>query len=184
MLSIENYSFLDRQLADLLVRLCAECAYILSPTQQKNLALLTCYTSASTRQGIIAAPLPSVISSQELDALLASPVIGRANAYKPLIIEHGHIWLNRYWRYEQELAANIVQRLALKFSTDQSSLEHKLDAWFPAGANDLQRQAVERAARLPFLIISGGPVLAKQRPLPVCSVYLLNSSIFIHNALN
>lgn len=161
MLSIENYSFLDRQLADLLVRLCAECAYILSPTQQKNLALLTCYTSASTRQGIIAAPLPSVISSQELDALLASPVIGRANAYKPLIIEHGHIWLNRYWRYEQELAANIVQRLASKFSTDQSSLEHKLDAWFPAGANDLQRQAVERAARLPFLIISGGPGTGK-----------------------
>lgn len=159
--SIENYSFLDQQLSALLVRLCAECAYTLSTRQQENLKLLACYTSAATRQGIIAAPLPSSISVSELEALLASPVIGQAHAYTPLIVEHGHIWLNRYWQYEQQLASNIAQRLQLQLPTDRAALQAALDHWFPAGAQDRQRQAVERAATLPFLIISGGPGTGK-----------------------
>lgn len=159
--SIENYSFLDQQFAALLVRLCAECAYTLSTAQQENLELLARYTSAATRQGIIAAPLPSSISVSELEALLASPVIGQAHAYTPLIVEHGHIWLNRYWQYEQQLASNIAQRLQLQLPTDRAALQAALNHWFPAGAQDRQRQAVERAATLPFLIISGGPGTGK-----------------------
>lgn len=158
---IANSSFLDQQFAALVVRLCAECAYTLSTTQQKNLELLACYTSAATRQGIIAAPLPDAINASELEALLASPVIGQAHAYAPLIIENGHIWLNRYWQYEQQLASNIAQRLQLKLTTDSTALQAALDHWFPTGAHDRQRQAVERAATLPFLIISGGPGTGK-----------------------
>lgn len=158
---IANYSFLDQQFAALLVRLCAECAYTLSTAQQKNLELLACYTSAATRQGIIAAPLPDAINASELEALLASPVIGQAHAYAPLIIENNHVWLNRYWQYEQQLASNIAQRLQLKLTTDSTALQAALDHWFPTGAHDRQRQAVERAATLPFLIISGGPGTGK-----------------------
>lgn len=158
---IANSSFLDQQFAALVVRLCAECAYTLSTAQQKNLELLACYTSAATRQGIIAAPLPDAINASELEALLASPVIGQAHAYAPLIIENGHIWLNRYWQYEQQLASNIAQRLQLKLTTDSTALQAALDHWFPTGAHDRQRQAVERAATLPFLIISGGPGTGK-----------------------
>lgn len=158
---MEQYSFLDQQLAALLVRLCAECGYTLSTRQQENLKLLACYTSAATRQGIIAAPLPSSINPSELEDLLNSPVMGKAHAYTPLIVEHGHIWLNRYWQYEQQLASNITQRLQLQLPTDRAALQAALDHWFPAGAQDLQRQAVERAANLPFLIISGGPGTGK-----------------------
>ncbi|HMT92742.1 exodeoxyribonuclease V subunit alpha [uncultured Thiothrix sp.] len=158
---MDQYSFLDQQLAALLVRLCAECGYTLSTSQQENLKLLACYTSAATRQGIIAAPLPSSIRVSELEALLASPVIGQAHAYTPLIVEHGHIWLNRYWQYEQQLAINIAQRLKLKLTTDRAALQATLDHWFPTDSQDLQRQAVERAATLPFLIISGGPGTGK-----------------------
>lgn len=158
---MEHYSFLDQQFAALLVRLCAECGYVLSAAQQEKLELLACYTSAATRQGIIAAPLPQFISAQEIEALLASPVIGQANAYTPLIIEQGHIWLNRYWQYEQHLATNIAQRLQLKLVTDSTALQTTLDNWFPTSSQDLQRHAVERAATLPFLIISGGPGTGK-----------------------
>lgn len=158
---MDHYSFLDRQFADLLVRLCAECGYALSATQQEKLELLACYTSSATRQGIIASRLPNFISASELEALLATPVIGQAHAYTPLIIENDHIWLNRYWQYEQQLAANIAQRLQLQLDTEPNALQTTLDTWFSTDTNDRQRQAVERAATLPFLIISGGPGTGK-----------------------
>lgn len=158
---LNTYSFLDQQFAALLVRLCTQCKFPLTTDQQKNIELLACYTSAATRQGIIAAPLPSSMSASELEGLLASPVIGQAHAYAPLIVEHGHIWLNRYWQYEQQLASNIAQRLHLKLPTDSTALQASLDHWFPTSSQDLQRQAVERAASLPFLIISGGPGTGK-----------------------
>lgn len=161
MLSLDNYSFLDQQLAKLLVRLCAQCSFPLTEQQKKNLELLTCYTSASTRQGVVAARLPTVISTSELADLLASPVLGQAHDYTPLVIENGYIWLNRYWQYEQHLAENIAARLNLSLTLDPIALQTTLDAWFPADPTDLQRQAVEQAASLPFLIISGGPGTGK-----------------------
>jgi exodeoxyribonuclease V alpha subunit len=159
--AFDQYSFLDQQFAALLLRLCSNCHYALSKALEEKLQLLACYTSASTRQGVIAAPLPSFVNPADINELLNSPVLGSAQAYTPLIIENGYIWLNRYWQYEQALAENISQRLQLKFDTDQGQLKNTLDAWFPSDPQDLQRQAVERAATLPFLIISGGPGTGK-----------------------
>lgn len=159
--AFDQYSFLDQQFAALLLRLCSNCHYALSRPLEEKLQLLACYASASTRQGVIAAPLPSFVNPADINELLNSPVLGSTQAYTPLIIENGYIWLNRYWQYEQALAENISQRLQLKFDTDQGKLKNTLDAWFPRDPQDLQRQAVERAATLPFLIISGGPGTGK-----------------------
>ncbi|HPY39745.1 MAG TPA: exodeoxyribonuclease V subunit alpha [Thiolinea sp.] len=159
--SLDNSSFLDQQLANLLVRICATEGYPLTAAQQQQLSFLASYTSQATRQGIIAAQLPTSLSLLELTVLLKSPVVGGAGDYKPLIIENEHIWLNRYWQYEQQLAQNIVARLAHKLPLEPAALQTILNNWFPAADNDLQRLAVERAATLPFLIISGGPGTGK-----------------------
>lgn len=157
---LDNSSFLDQQFAALLLRICANEHYALSEPQQQQLAWLAAYTSQATRQGIIAAKLPSM-NTTELTVLLNSPAIGHAGDYAPLIIENDHIWLNRYWQYEQHLAQNIVERLKIKLTLEQTALQNTLNTWFPASGNDLQKQAVERAASLPFLIISGGPGTGK-----------------------
>lgn len=161
MLPLDDSSFLDQQLAKLLLRVCAAEGYALTENQQQQLSLLATYTSQATRQGIIAAKLPASFTESELAALLNSPVVGNKGEYAPLIIENGHIWFNRYWQYEQHLAQNIAERLKLNSTADQQALQQTLDAWFPAGDNDLQKLAVARAATLPFLIISGGPGTGK-----------------------
>lgn len=158
---LDNSSFLDQQLAALLLRLCVNEHYSLSEPQQQQLAELVAYTSQATRQGLIAAKLPANLPPSELAELLKSPVIGHAGEYAPLIIENNHLWLNRYWQYEHHLALNILKRLRLNLTLDQTALQTALNTWFPASTSDQQRQAVEHAASLPFLIISGGPGTGK-----------------------
>ena len=161
MFPLDNSSFLDQQLAKLLLRICAAEGYVLTEPQQQQLSWLAAYTSQATRRGIIAAKLTVSVDTEKLAVLLNSPVVGSAGEYTPLIIENGHIWLNRYWQYEQHLAKNISARLKLKAVAAQQTLQQTLNAWFPASDNDLQKLAVERAASQPFLIISGGPGTGK-----------------------
>ena len=154
-------NFLDRQLGELLLRLSTTDGEALPDKQQEQLARLTALASQSTRQGVIAAPLPAELEADH--ELLELAAIGQPGDYKPLIIEHGHVWLNRYWQYEQRLASNIRQRLhAFALPEAQTdSIQQTLSDWFPDEATRLQKQAVERAASTPFLIISGGPGTGK-----------------------
>ncbi len=159
----ETFSFLDHQLAQLLVRLCADCGVILTDSQRNHLELLARYSSQATRQGVVATPLPAAVPASEWAALQELPVVGQAGEYKPLIIEHGHIWLNRYWQYEHQLACNLAARLhqRIEVETPADTLSQTLNQWFPDSETALQKQAIERAAHTPFLIISGGPGTGK-----------------------
>ncbi|MEZ5534098.1 MAG: AAA family ATPase [Thiolinea sp.] len=171
----DKYNFLDKQLADLLLRLCADAGHALSSLQKKQLAELARHTSAATRDGIIALPLKQVTHdadlfpdpADDLNALQALPVLGAAGEYAPLIIEHGHIWLNRYWQYEHRLAESLRQRLhSLPLSQEQhTAIQQRLQDWYPHTAagdtTDWQQHAVAMAACSRFLIISGGPGTGK-----------------------
>ncbi|PID49096.1 MAG: exodeoxyribonuclease V subunit alpha [Proteobacteria bacterium] len=159
--ALTEQGFLEDQLARLMVRLCQNAGIQLTPEQQIALEQLARHASLSTRQGIIAARLPDSINLAVLPSDL--PALGQAGEYKPLIIENGYIWLNRYWHYEQRLADNIRARLhPLTLSNlQQERIETVLDDWFPYADTLLQRQAVAQAAKSPFLIISGGPGTGK-----------------------
>ena len=153
--------FLDEQLAQLLLRLCHTAGVELDSQQQATLSQLARHTSLTTRQGIVAAPLPADLDLASLPDDL--PVLGKPGDYKPLIMEQGHVWLNRYWQYEQRLADNIrarLHRLALH-PTQAASLEQSLQTWFTHPDTALQAHAVAQAAQHPFLIISGGPGTGK-----------------------
>jgi exodeoxyribonuclease V alpha subunit len=172
----DNFNFLDKQLADLLLRLCVDAGYTPDATRKAQLTELARRTSAATREGIIALPLTDAAFAYTPDDLLALqelPVIGKAGDYKPLIIEDGHIWLNRYWHYEHRLATSLQQRLTtLSLSPPQcKAIRERLQDWhyqydqrgqsLQVSETDWQQQAVAMAAYSRFLIISGGPGTGK-----------------------
>jgi exodeoxyribonuclease V alpha subunit len=94
---------LDEQLARLLKRLEVGA----SP---RGLTALVRHVSARTREGVIAVPLADA-PAVDVEALLASAVVGREEEYKPLIVSDTHAWLYRYWSYETRLATCIQARM-------------------------------------------------------------------------
>nr|CAA6802178.1 MAG: Exodeoxyribonuclease V alpha chain (EC [uncultured Thiotrichaceae bacterium] len=182
-ITTDSYNFLDKQLAELLLRLCRDNGHTLSPEQKTQLTTLTRQTSAATRDGIIALPLAEIAEESEespyipsdLKALQNLPVVGAAGEYAPLIIEDDHVWLNRYWQYENRLAHALYQRLnTLPLNEKQSaSIQARIKDWHylsgnPADPNshegdkqDWQQRAVAMAAYSRFLVISGGPGTGK-----------------------
>lgn len=94
----------------------------------------------------------------------------------PLVLNGTRLYLRRFWRYEQQIAAGIVQRLAQpSVLADPSSpaaktLSQALDALFkPQGSSgysvssavDYQKLACALAARNRFAVITGGPGTGK-----------------------
>ncbi|HIP81045.1 MAG TPA: hypothetical protein EYH16_01360, partial [Leucothrix mucor] len=93
------YEPLDKQLAQLMVQLNGE----------KNPVLKNCVLEISkhTREGQIAINC----SLDQQTALLKTKVVGEAGEYKPLILDAGYLYLNRYFTYQQHLAGQIKSRL-------------------------------------------------------------------------
>ena len=161
---MDNFSFLDQQLVQLLLRLCAEQGCKPDQAQQKLLDQLVHQLSAATRAGTIAVALNDFEPEVDLKLLENLPVIGLPGSYQPLIVEDGHIWLNRYWQYEQRLAHNLLTRLqtmpelaATPLSRTATDIQTATNTEQP----DWQQRAIDLAAHSHFSIISGGPGTGK-----------------------
>lgn len=75
--------------------------------------------------------------------------------------EFGHLYLRRYWDYEQRL---IVKLREMQQHTSQfSDLENLLERFFPSisAEKDWQREAAKMAVEKNFTIITGGPGTGK-----------------------
>jgi exodeoxyribonuclease V alpha subunit len=91
-------------------------------------------------------------------------VVGAPGDFAPLILDDANrLYLHRYWRYEQELAAAILKRgQAAEF--DRELLKRGLDRLFPeipGVRTDWQRVAAIAALSRRFCVISGGPGTGK-----------------------
>ncbi|HEY5512680.1 MAG TPA: exodeoxyribonuclease V subunit alpha [Geomonas sp.] len=91
-------------------------------------------------------------------------VVGAPGDFRPLILDDANrLYLHRYWRYEEELAAAILKRgAAAEF--DQELLKRGLARLFPATdatEPDWQRIAALAAVSRRFCVISGGPGTGK-----------------------
>ena len=164
----ETHSFLDKQLAHLLLRICEDAGCSLDATQKTALTELTQIVSASTRAGVIAISLEDLDATVDTSILENLPVIGQPGDYAPLIIEEGHVWLNRYWHYETRLTHALQNRLSTLPLTSPRTIAvaNQLQAWFPEanqqqGVIDWQQRAIALAAYSHFMIISGGPGTGK-----------------------
>lgn len=102
-----------------------------------------------------------------LEALRASPVVGRPGERQPLILDwRGRLYLYRYWEYEQRLANALAQRAAsATLIVDETQLHADLDRLFPRHPHlqgpDWQKVAAVVAALRPICVISGGPGTGK-----------------------
>ena len=159
------YEALDYQLAKLLQKLNGQD----SSTLEKCILEI----SKHTREGQI---FISCSPDQESELLnnTANNVIGKAGDYKPLILENGYLYLNRYFSYQQQLAENISARTKPTKKDDSTTewLTERLDFYFNNGNSNgnegegegeinWQKLASEQALKQSFLILSGGPGTGK-----------------------
>jgi len=96
--------------------------------------------------------------------LAASPLVaGAGDAPCPLVLEGSRLYLQRYWRYEEELAALILERAGRKRSdVEEGRLGRCLALLFPAAPEtDPQRAACAAVFRQGLGIVTGGPGTGK-----------------------
>ena len=100
-----------------------------------------------------------------LKLLMGSPVVGLPGGPPcPLVLDgSGHLYLYRYWQYEQELARRILQKAGAAVSDlDENLLLDGLARLFPGrGEFDRQKEAALVALHRQFCIISGAPGTGK-----------------------
>ena len=101
-------------------------------------------------------------------ALAASRAVGDGHRTTPLVMAGERLYLYRFWRYEQIIAAGIRQRLAPVSSVTNGqgpaarTLAKALSVLFPDPGNpDYQKIACALAARHRFAVITGGPGTGK-----------------------
>ncbi|MDO3376662.1 exodeoxyribonuclease V subunit alpha [Geoalkalibacter halelectricus] len=99
-------------------------------------------------------------------ALRACPQVARPGEIAPLVLDdRGRLYLYRYWRHEQSLAAEMRRRAAGRIGvTDEARLRDGLARLFGGGADtptDWQRVAALAAVLHPLCVISGGPGTGK-----------------------
>ena len=102
-----------------------------------------------------------------LEKLLRSmPTVGLPGQHCPLVLDlHGRLYLYRYWRYEQELAGNILQKASMQAAgIDEAILQAGLARLFRGSEgekSDRQKEAASVALHKQFCVISGGPGTGK-----------------------
>jgi exodeoxyribonuclease V alpha subunit len=124
------------------------------------------------------AALPWPETAPWVAACASSPVVRAGPGGAPLHLVGSRLWLDRYWRQEAQVAAELLARSAdHPADLDEPALEADLDALFPEAADADQRQATRVAATSRVSVIGGGPgtgktttiarliaVLRRQRP--------------------
>jgi exodeoxyribonuclease V alpha subunit len=122
-----------------------------------------------------------------LDALRSSPLVWidawpskavQADANQPLVLRGSKLYLRRYWRYERQVAARVLQRAAAPIVVDEKKARAWLDRLFPPPASsieqaqarsqqsptqpvDWQKVAGALALRSGLSVITGGPGTGK-----------------------
>jgi exodeoxyribonuclease V alpha subunit len=140
------------------------------------------YVSAAREAGHTCLPLGELEGGAPAWAgdLRASPVTGAPGGWNPLILDDaGRLYLQRYWRYEQELAAGICTRLAAPATDlDEARLSTAIERLLPSSDDRTadQRRAAAAALRSRFCVITGGPGTGKTRTISVILTLLAEFS--------
>ena len=95
--------------------------------------------------------------------LQASPLVGGADSFAPMILDRERLYLARYQAYEQHLAERLLLRAADLPRVDEAQLSESLTRLFAFNAQqpDWQRLAAAQAVRRKLAVISGGPGTGK-----------------------
>lgn len=98
-----------------------------------------------------------------------SPLVATGDGNTPLVLDAGRLYFRRYWKYTQQVAKHLLDRLQLKLPAP-GNLSTRLDQLF-ASLRSPQEQAKKQvhwqsvaaaiAAKSAFSVISGGPGTGK-----------------------
>ena len=173
--------FIDRHFAALMNRL----AKVPSP----ELELAAKLVSNFRERGDVCVALPAITSIHAskiggpdvpplrswVRKLRASGVVGEPGEFAPLILDKAErLYLQRYWKYEDELGRNLQARLRdnpiRHFS--QTELAKNLEKLFPV-QSDLQKVAAFVAATSRLCVISGAPGTGKTRTIVLICALLI-----------
>ena len=173
--------FIDQHFAALMTRL----AKVPSP----ELELAAKLVSNFRARGDVCVPLRDVtateagkMGSTEIPALKnwvkklrSSGVVGDPGEFAPLILDQSdRLYLQRYWKYEDELGRNLQARLGDKSPRDfdPGDLAQGIAELFP-GPSDLQKVAAFVAATSRLCVISGAPGTGKTRTIVLICALLI-----------
>jgi exodeoxyribonuclease V alpha subunit len=173
--------FIDQHFAALMNRL----AKVPSP----GLELAAKLVSNFRARGDVCVPLRDVtateagkMGSTEVPALKnwvkklrSSGVVGDPGEFAPLILDQSdRLYLQRYWKYEDELGRNLQARLGDKSPRDfdAGDLVQGIAELFP-GPSDLQKVAAFVAATSRLCVISGAPGTGKTRTIVLICALLI-----------
>ncbi len=178
-------SDLDLHFARLLGRLAKEPSW--------ELLLAACLVSRWTGNGHVCIDLQhlaghTVLESEDLiapeldiwlKALTASPMVGQAGDYLPLILDaKGRLYLYRYWDYERRLAQDLSARAQSAPEFSPSRLVQGLKRLFANNGDsvDWQKVAAATAVIQGLCVISGGPGTGKTTTVTRILALLLEQS--------
>ena len=173
--------FIDQHFAALMNRL----AKVPSP----ELELAAKLVSNFRARGDVCVPLRDVTSAEaekmgstEVPALnnwvkklRSSSVVGHPGEFAPLILDQSdRLYLQRYWKYEDELGRNLQARLRDESPRDfdPDDLAQGIAELFP-GPSDLQKVAAFVAATSRLCVISGAPGTGKTRTIVLICALLI-----------
>lgn len=96
----------------------------------------------------------------------ATEAVGEPGTSKPLILDDGHLYLQRFWRYEIEIARNLIDLLNQPSNDiNKEKLVGSLKRLFPKSKDSAepnwQQVAVFAAACHRFSVVTGGPGTGK-----------------------
>ena len=133
-------------------------------------------------------PIPCPGLESWIARLRSASVVGRPGEFRPLILDERHrLYLQRYWKYEQDLAANIRARIgASPGKVDWDLFRDGMARLFPTGlgdAQDWQKIAAFAAVRRSFCVVSGGPGTGKTHTAVLLLALLLEQKEDLRVAL-
>ena len=174
--------FIDQHFAALMNRL----AKIPSP----ELELAARLVSNFRARGDVCVPLRNVTATDAeklggmevpalkdwVNKLRSSGVVGDPGEFAPLILDQSdRLYLQRYWKYEDELGRDLQARLRDRSlrDFDPAQLPQSIAELFP-GPSDLQKLAAFVAATSRLCVISGAPGTGKTRTIVLICALLIN----------
>ncbi|MGN6718137.1 MAG: exodeoxyribonuclease V subunit alpha [Candidatus Binatia bacterium] len=174
--------FIDRHFAALMNRL--------SKVPSPELEWAAKLVSNLRARGDVCVPVRDVTSSETekmgarevpapkdwVNKLRCSGVVGDPGEFAPLILDQSdRLYLQRYWKYEDELGRSLQARLRDKPPRDlaPADLAQALVELFP-GSSDLQKVAAFVAATSRLCVISGAPGTGKTRTIVLICALLIN----------
>lgn len=151
----------------------------------KQVAGETIFKSGISQNDEIDLKAPSV--NRWMEILKESKLVGLPGTYRPLILDdRGRLYLYRYWKYERDLAHQILQKISseivgIDFDLLRDGLQRLLNS---EEKTDWQKVAALTALTQKFCIISGGPGTGKTSTVVKILALLLEQNAKQANHLN